>query len=426
MTAARTLARATLLLPCALLLVRGADIPRTLTMAEALRIAEEENPLILAARDEIQMREGDVVQANKRLNPAFTFNNESYPYFSSNAGPYFQKSEITTRFDYEIETRGRRKLRTEAARRAVEAQESAYADRIRQVRLEVQRAFYQAVLAKSNLKVARSVLKQTDEVIGLNKVRYEQGAISELELRRVEVERLRFVDDVFRLELDLSNAKSALLALLNAGDLGQDIEVSGKLPVSAGATEPGLPPKAPFAELMRLAMTSRPDLKAAVAEQSRIDSETRRQRAIRSPNVTVGGGYKRNGPDNSLVFGVTVPLRIFNRNQGGILRAEAETTRAGHLAQAVRKRIQLDLQQAFNAVEINRRRVRYIEDEHLEKAKETNTVTLAAYRLGGATLIEYLDAARRYSDTVRTYNQSLYDERISLYALAGAIGIGGK
>ena len=92
----------------------------------------------------------------------------------------------------------------------------------------------------------------------------------------------------------------------------------------------------------------------------------------------------------------------------------------------MRKRIELDLQKAYNAVDINRRRVEYIETQHLDKAKESNTVTLAAYRLGGATLIDYLDAARRYSDTVRTYNQSLYDQRISLYEMASAIGIGGK
>ena len=70
--------------------------------------------------------------------------------------------------------------------------------------------------------------------------------------------------------------------------------------------------------------------------------------------------------------------------------------------------------------------MKYIETQHLKKAEETNAVTLAAYRLGGATLIDYLDAARRYSDTVRRYNQALYDERISLYELASALGIGGQ
>ncbi|HFB99117.1 MAG TPA: hypothetical protein ENJ62_08250, partial [Bryobacterales bacterium] len=210
----------------------AADLPKVLSLDEAIRLAIERNPLIQAARSEIVMSEGDMVTASKRLNPAFTFQSANYPYFQSNGGPFFSNQELTARVDYEIQTRGRRKLRTEAARRAVEAQKSLYEDRVRQLRLEVQRAYYQVVLARSNLKVAKAVLGQTDQVIELNRVRYRQGEISELELTRVEVERLRFVDDVFQSELALKNAKATLLALLNADDLGADFDVIGELPVS--------------------------------------------------------------------------------------------------------------------------------------------------------------------------------------------------
>lgn len=410
----------------ALATAQSPDIPRVLTMEDAVRIAAKRNPSIKAARNEVEMLEADMVTAGKRLNPAFTFENENYPYFSSNRGPFFSNQETTARMDYEIETRGRRRLRTETARRAVEVQESVYADRLRQLRLEVQRALYRVVLAKANLEVARSVLEHTDEVIDLNQVRFEQGAISELELKRIEVERLRFLDDVFQSELAMRNAKSTLLGLLNASDLGQDIDVAGSLPVADEAAETGLPPRAPLAELRRVAMENRPDLAAAIIEERRADSQARLQSAIRAPNITAGGGYKRNGPDNSLVFGVTVPLKIFDRNQGGILRAQAERNRAANLAAVVRSRIELDIQKAYNAVDINRQRVDYIKTRHLRKAEDASTVTLAAYRLGAVPLMDYLDAQRGYRDTVRIYNQALFDNRMSLYELASAIGMGGS
>ena len=402
----------------------AADLPKVLSLDEAIRLAIERNPLIQAARSEIVMSEGDMVTASKRLNPAFTFQSANYPYFQSNGGPFFSNQELTARVDYEIQTRGRRKLRTEAARRAVEAQKSLYEDRVRQLRLEVQRAYYQVVLARSNLKVAKAVLGQTDQVIELNRVRYRQGEISELELTRVEVERLRFVDDVFQSELALKNAKATLLALLNADDLGADFDVIGELPVSDPTKEIGVPWRADLSELRRIAFENRADLRAAIEQERRADTQTRLQRAIRSPNVTVGAGYRRDGPVNSMIFGVTVPLRIFNRNQGGILRADAERRRAASLAAAVRKQIELELQRAWNAVEINRKRVEYIEKQQLRKAEEASTVTMAAYRLGGAPLMDLLDAQRRYRETVRIYNQALYDERISLYELAGVLGIG--
>jgi cobalt-zinc-cadmium efflux system outer membrane protein len=150
------------------------------------------------------------------------------------------------------------------------------------------------------------------------------------------------------------------------------------------------------------------------------------QRALRSPNITVGGGYKRNLFDNSFVLGITIPLKVFNRNEGEILRADAEQLRAANLVAAVRKEIELDVQQAYNAVETNRQRVEYIRMQHMKKAEEASRVTLASYNLGGATLIDYMDAQRTYRDALRIYNQALFDERISLYELASSIGSGAE
>ena len=128
--------------------------------------------------------------------------------------------------------------------------------------------------------------------------------------------------------------------------------------------------------------------------------------------------------DNSFIVGATLPLQIFNRNEGGVLRADAQQKRSANLEAALQKQIQLEVQQAYNAVEINRQRVEYIRTQHLGKAEDTSRVTLTSYNLGGATLMDYLDAQRTYRDALRIYNQALFDERISLYELASAIGSG--
>jgi outer membrane protein, heavy metal efflux system len=204
------------------------------------------------------------------------------------------------------------------------------------------------------------------------------------------------------------------------------VEVSGMLPVSEQIPEPGLPPRVPLNELLRIALERRPDMASQLQEKKRADTETLLQRAIRLPNFIVGGGYKRNAADNSIVFGVTLPLKVFNRNEGEILRADAEQMRAANLLAAVRKEIELDVQQAYNAVEVNRQRVEYIRTQHIKKAEEASRATLATYNLGGATLIDYIDGQRTYRDALRIYNQALFDERISLYELASAIGLGAE
>ena len=258
-------------------------------------------------------------------------------------------------------------------------------------------------------------------MIGLNRTRFEQGEISELELTRIEVERLRFADDAFQARLEVRNAKATLLALLYAPDLGADLQILGDL---TKTPKLDIQPDASPAEMYRIASAVRPDLRGALAEMDRSAAQNRFQRAIASPNITVGGGYKRNGPDNSLVVGITIPLPVSDRNQGGILRSEAEIRRAGNLAAAARNQIELEIRQAYNAFQVNRERVEYIRSQQLGQAEKASEVTRAAYRLGGAPLMDYLDAQRRYRDTMRVFNQALFDERLSRFALAAAIGKG--
>jgi cobalt-zinc-cadmium efflux system outer membrane protein len=401
------------------------DIPSTLTLEDAVRLAIDRNPTLAASRNQIQAAEGDRIAASKRLNPAFSLQFEDLP-ISAHPGSFFDVQEITSRIDYEIETSGRRKLRTEVANRALEAQKSAYRDQSRLMRFRAQQAFYQTVLAKSNLEASKMILDQFERMISLNRVRYREGDISALDLSRIEVEKLKFQDDAFQADLALRNAKSSLLALLNAPDLSRDIDVIGALPVDYQNPEPGLPPRIPFSELVRMALKQRPDMAARIDEQRSADMEATLLRAIRSPNITVGGGYKRNLTDNTVVFGVTIPLKVFNRNEGEIVRADAEKMRAENLVAAVQKDVQLDVRKAHNAAEINRQRVEYIRTQQLKRAEEVSRITLESYNLGGATLIDYLDAQRTYRDTLRIYNQALFDERISLYELSSSIALGAE
>jgi cobalt-zinc-cadmium efflux system outer membrane protein len=123
-----------------------------------------------------------------------------------------------------------------------------------------------------------------------------------------------------------------------------------------------------------------------------------------------------------VVFGVTVPLPLSNRNQGGVARAEAERRQAANLATATATGVLLEVQQAVNAVDVSRARVTYIEREYLTPSRESRDIVLAAYRLGTADLIDFLDAQRAFRDTLRTYNRALYEQRLGLFQLAAATG----
>ncbi|MEQ1690524.1 MAG: TolC family protein [Gemmatimonas sp.] len=408
-------------------------IPEQLTLSQSLAIALERNASLTAVRGDVDIAAADRVGARLRPNPALTFDSEGYP-LGRNAGPtFFNNQELTVRVDQEIELGGRRGLRTRAADAAVESAQARLENGRRLLTLDVQRAYFQAVLATADRDVARASLQEIDQAIGLNRSRFEQGEISGGELRRLQVERLRFVDDVFAAELALRNARSALLALMNVSNLGQPFDVTEPLAANPTPTSPTAPGvltavlpgnigvQAPA--LIADAIARRPDVLAAQREVVRADTQTRLQRALRTPNLTIGGGYKRDFGTNAVVFGATVPLPFSNRNQGGVARAEAERQQAASRVRVAELVVRLDVQQAANAVDVNRERVQHIEREYLTTARESRDIVLASYRLGAADLIDYLDAQRAFRDTVRTYNRALYEQRISIFELAAATAL---
>lgn len=400
-----------------------ASIPQRLSLSEAVRIAAERNPQAMAARALVDIAEANRLDARLRPNPAMSVESEGYPLFESSRGSFINSQELTVRFDQEIETAGRRRLRTEAAASGVSAAQLTVRDRLRQLELAVRRAYLQLALAQADAQVARTSLEEIDRVLTVSRERVKVGESPRSEVSRLEVERLRFAEDAFSSQLALRNARAALLTLLGSRDLAQPLEASDALiPTAEGGTILAVV-SAP-ATALQLAAESppRPDLLAAREELRRAETETRLQRALRSPNITLGGGYKRDFETNGIAFGVTVPLPLWNKNQGGIARALAEQRVAENNVTSVELDVRLDIQQAINAVDTNRARAEYIERQVLSSARESRDVVSESYRLGAADLIDFLDAQRAFRDTLRAYNRALFEYRVSVYELEAARG----
>ena len=402
------------------------DLPPTLTLQHALQLAASRNPTLAAAGNDVEMVEADRLQATRRLNPLLSVGSEGLPPPPPRPS-FFNGQEIIVRVDQEIETAGKRRLRSETAAAVTEVVRSRLADERRRLDLEVQRAYLQIVLAKADREVARASLEDIDRMLALTKARLDQGEIAGGELRRLQVERLRFADDQFATELAFKNATSALLAVMGFTELSREFDVSGTLadplpPVAALAVSPAGATALDRGVVERQALTLRPDLAAAQRDERRADTEILLQRAFRTPNLIVGGGYKRTLAANGVVFGFSVPLPFFDRNPGGIARAEAERRQAANVSLATELMIRLDVQQAINAIEINQARVRYIEQDTLTNAREARDAVMAAYQVGEAGLIDYLDAQRSFRETLRIYNRALYERRISDFELAAAVG----
>jgi cobalt-zinc-cadmium efflux system outer membrane protein len=394
--------------------VQERSVPTRLTLESATEILLLSNPTILRERQNIAIARADVISARLRPNPQFGLNSESYPLFEANPGPFFQRQELILRIGQPIETAGKRRKRTRVAEQEVEVAGTFLQDTIRQLKLELGQRYYSAVLAKANLELAREVLNQFDEIIRLNEARYRQGEISGLDLNRVQTERLRFLNDVLDAELQLRNAKTALLELLGAADLSADIEVAEPLQFQ--------PLKGELEELQSQALAARADL---VAQRGLLERD-RRQRsveeALAAPNITPFFGYKRNEIFNTVVFGVDVPLPFFNRNQGGIARASARISQRQSEIERVRLQVQSEVQQAYQTVQSQEERVRVLDASYVPSARRARDIAQTSYRLGALDLIAFLDAERAYRETLRSYNRTLFDHQVAVFQLQAAVG----
>jgi cobalt-zinc-cadmium efflux system outer membrane protein len=393
-------------------------VPSRLTLDEALRLAEARSPALLEARARTAVAEADALGAPKRPNPSLEVEFRGYPLFEPDLPSFLDTQELTIAVDQEFEPGDRRRWRREAAQLGAQASAAESLDVLRRLRLEVQRAYVHVVLAQADVEATRATLEDVDRVLSINRARYEQGELSGVELRRLQVERHRFADDGLMADLALRNARSRLLALLNVRPLDQPFETVDRLP-----EEGALPPLGPAPAAGSI--PERADLRALRFGEARAEADARLQHALRIPPFSLGAGYQRDFGTNAVVVRATVPLALWNRNEGGRARAAAERTLAASRTSAASAAAELEVQLARNAVESSRTRVAVIAGEYVKNAREARDIVLAAYRAGAATLIDYLDAQRAFRDAQRSEHRARFDYRVSVFELEAAAGTSG-
>jgi outer membrane protein, heavy metal efflux system len=395
-----------------------ADIPLRLSLAEALRLAVERSPSLDVVRQQATAAGTDVQAAGRWPNPVARIRSEGYNGGASGAG-FVDRQEWTFEVEQEFDLAGTRGRRTAVANASAAGARLAIDEQARQLRLDVQRAYFGLVLARLDTDLARASLDEIDQVIAVNRSRYQQGEVSGVELRRLEVERLRFSEDAFQANLATRNSRSLLLALMGSPRLDLPIEPVDGLAAPTGLAGAGVP--APADPVAR-ALAARPDVAAARQDQVRAAADAELQRALKTPNLAVSAGMKRDFGTNGLALGVAIPLPLLDRNAPGIARADAERRVADSRARALELAVSLEVQQALNLVEVNRQRVLEVERDYLAKAREARDGVLAAYRSGESELLDFLDAQRVYRDVQRAYNRALLDYRLSLVQLDAATG----
>ncbi|MGH9338931.1 MAG: TolC family protein [Acidobacteriota bacterium] len=388
------------------------QIPAQLTI-EAAKALLRFNPQLQTKNLEIEVERADIIEAEKYPNPTFSLGSEGLV-LDSNRGPFLSRLQPSILFRQEILTAGKRQKRVRVEQADAEIASIETADLHRRLLFDLKQVYYQVVLAQEDLGIGREILEQMEEVVRLNQARFEQGEISGGELRRTQAAQYPFFADVVNAEVQLQNAKTQLLALLGRTGFNQNFEAVDRF--SADFVPP------PLALLKEIAVRERPDLAAQRARVIRQASAIELEKARSTPNIWAFGGYQRELGIGGPLIGIDMPLFVFNRNEGPIYRAQAEGRREQSAARFKEIKVFKEVELAVQQLGGTALRIAALEGEYLEKALQAREITESAYRLGEASLIEFLDAQRTYAETVLLYNRTLYDSEISRAGLELAIG----
>ena len=371
----------------------------------------QSNLELQAARYRVERTKADQIAARLRPNPAITVTVENLQL--SGPTPFSRLYEIGTTYSETIELGGKRVLREKAADATVSAAELQFEDTIRRGVAEVKRLYLDALLARYNVDLTTENRQTFEQLVQFNLTRFQEGAIPEVDLIRVRLERVKFDSSVKQAELSLRQATIRLLEKLSLSiSAGQ--EISGDLdfqPISFNLNS-----------IRQLALDERTDIRAAVAEVVAATQRLALERARARPDISPFAGYKRVGNDNTVMLGVNIPLKTRDSNQAGIARAETDVRLAEVRLQLARNHAAAEVETAYAALQTSRELVETFQNELLRQADESRSITLAAYEDGGIELLPVLDAQRTRTEVRQQYFRTLFDYQASIVALELAAG----
>ena len=399
--------------------------PLPLTLDQVIDEAVSRNLGLLAERFNISISEARIIQARLRPNPVLSLGGNYLDILGSGFNPSTNAAgptEVNARVDYILERGGKRQERIAVAEASRAVSQLELLNSTRNLLLDVRSAFTDLLLAKENAALARASLEAFDQIVAVNKTRADAGDLARVELVRSEVAQLQFSNQVRQTESRVRLARHRLQALMGRLVFDPAFDVSGQL-----RRDPLVSAKS---ELTSMALSARPDLDALRRDQARSQAELRLQLAQGKVDYTVGAAVNRQfgvrglASGNSVGVFFSLPLPVYNKNQGEIERAKREQEQILARIRNLEQQIQAEVENAFEQQQTARQLVDRIEADLLDRAKRVREVTDFSYRRGEATFVELLDAQRTYNETMQGYNEARAEYGRAMFLIDAITGKG--
>lgn len=380
----------------------GAQQQRTYDWQQLVEKFEAANPTLRAGKLNIDESRAAEITAYLRPNPDLNLTVDGLQ-ISKNGGVWRPLSGVveTPGISYLHEREHKRELRRDQARESTAVAESTYLDQERNLVFNLRSAYVQTLQAKAVLQNARENLDYWDRELAVNRTRYAAGDMAQVDLSRLELQRVQFESDFEVAQGSLRTAKIQLLMLLNERTPVDQFDVTGTFDFN--------PELRPLEEFRNLALEARPDLKEATQNVELAKVTHRLAVANGSTDPTFSVWYSNNPSfanpfaDQTIGGSVSIPLRIFDRNQGEKAKTQVDIGRNERLRDASEAQVFNDVDSAYWTLVENVNLLKPYKAKYLPLATDVRDKMSFSYRNGGSSLLDYLDAEKSYRDTRLAY-----------------------
>jgi cobalt-zinc-cadmium efflux system outer membrane protein len=360
------------------------------------------NTSLQAARLNIDELKAQEITAHLRLNPDFTLSADgtqitpSHGRWTPLAGTF-----ISPAVGYLFERRNKRGLRFEVAKQGTSIGIAQQSDSERNLLFNLRSAFVGVLQAKAVLRLAQDNLNYYDNVLKISRDRHQAGDIARIDLDRLELQRLQYESDLQTALVNLRTTKINLLALLDDRRAVDSFDVEGPFDFSDDLLS--------LDDYRKDALDARPDLRAAVLSVQQAETNYQLAEADGSTDPTIGVWFTHNGsfnnPDalNTLGASVSIPMRIFDRNQGEKLRTKIDVKRDEKLRDGVETQVYSDVDSAYAVLISNINLLKPYKRQYLEQAVRVRDTVFFSYQHGGAALLDFLTAEGEYRSVQLNY-----------------------
>ena len=370
---------------------------------------EAANPALQAAALGVDEMKAAEITAFLRPNPQVGLSSDGLqiaPHSAPGQGTHWQPltgTQLVPSIAYLHERERKRELRLQSAKEGTQIAGSQHEDLERNLLFDLRAQFVQTLEAKAVLELAKADLAYYDNIIAISRNRLRAGDIAQIDLDRIELFRVQYEIEIQTAIVNLRTAKIQLLQLLNERTPVEQFDVTGTFDFTEDLK--------PLEEFRQMALDARPDLRAAL--ESIVQAQTNHKLAVANgsadPTWSVWYTYNPafNNPygKDTLGASVSIPLRIFDRNQGEKQRTQIDISRNQQLTDAARAEVFSDVDSAYTQVASNIALLKPYKAQYKAQALRVRDTVTYSYQYGGASLMDFLNAQSDYRAVQLAYAQ---------------------